>query len=147
MSNLIITLISIALIGLVALSTLFFGGDAFNRGAAKAAANTLINQASQIDGANTLYFQDNQEDAADVGTLVSDSYLGSAPNPGEAGDTWSIANGVSTSENVRQATCDAVNEVAGTDELAETDLAATLAEMDTQFGCHAVGGTLTFVHK
>jgi len=119
MSNLIITLISIALIGIVAVSTLFFGGDAFNKGSAKANANTVISQASQIDSANTLHFLDKQANAADVNALVAGTYLASVPSPGSVVDGGSYvldaANGSVELSGVPVSVCEKINEVAGLD--------------------------------
>ena len=51
MANLIITIISIALVAVAALMGAYYGGAAFLEGQAKARANALVNKASQIGGA------------------------------------------------------------------------------------------------
>lgn len=55
MFSLIITIISIALVAALALATLYFGGDAFERGSSEAQASKLVLQSQQISGALSLY--------------------------------------------------------------------------------------------
>ncbi|NLC21536.1 MAG: hypothetical protein GX771_06450, partial [Halomonadaceae bacterium] len=107
MFSLIITIISIALVAALALATLYFGGDAFNQGSAKAAASTVVNQAQQINGANTLHYLDFQSYATDVGDLVDGDYLASAPNPGTiSSEDYDIdTDGSITLDGVTSAVC------------------------------------------
>jgi hypothetical protein len=44
MFSLLITIISIALVAVLAMPTLFYGGAAFNKGSASAQASRLINE-------------------------------------------------------------------------------------------------------
>lgn len=153
MFSLIITIISIALVGALAMATLYFGGDAFQQGSAKAAASTVVNQASQINGANTLSFLDNQAYAADVTALVTGDYLASAPNPGSISDQdYALStDGSITLTGLTDAVCEQVNEQAGATQATYADLAAAVAGMGEQFGCHLVGASgsevATFVFK
>ncbi|HRJ12306.1 MAG TPA: hypothetical protein PKW15_03570 [Alphaproteobacteria bacterium] len=80
MANLIITIISIALVAVAALMGAYYGGTAFMEGQAKARAVKVINDFAQIEGAIKLYGVNN------AGTSV----LPGAPfyNP-VAGD-WSV---------------------------------------------------------
>ena len=55
MANLIITVISIALVAVAALMGAYYGGSAFMEGQAKANANSLVQGAEQIKGALTMY--------------------------------------------------------------------------------------------
>jgi hypothetical protein len=166
MFSLIITIISIALVAALALATLYFGGDAFNQGSAKASASTLVNQASQINGANTLYFLDNQA-YSDMSGLVP-NFLAATPNPGTAGDAYAIdqsgtglagkAGGI-TSQNIPVAVCNALNEQSGAPntiawaaDITHAGVAANLAALDdVQFGCFADSSAnvtgFTFVYK
>lgn len=82
MFSLIITIISIALVAALALATLYYGGDAFNRGSAAAVASQLINEGQQVNGAYAIA----QADAAAGGTavttwggLVTGEYLSQLP--------------------------------------------------------------------
>lgn len=80
MFQLIVAVISIALVAALALASIYYGGSAFNQGQLKAQVTTLINQAQQIVGANTLYKTDNGgSNAASVAALVP-TYLAVAPS-------------------------------------------------------------------
>lgn len=59
MANLIITIISIALVAVAALMGAYYGGTAFLQGQAKAQANSLINQGQQIAAAWLTYSANN----------------------------------------------------------------------------------------
>lgn len=77
MFQLIVAVISIALVAALALASIWYGGEAFTRGQLKAQVTTMINQAQQISGANTLYKTDNGGlDATDVAQLVAPSASG-----------------------------------------------------------------------
>lgn len=58
MANLIITVISIALVAVAALMGAYYGGTAFMDGQAKAHANYLIESGKQLAGAWQLYAND-----------------------------------------------------------------------------------------
>lgn len=158
MFSLIITVISIALVAALALATLYFGGDAFNQGSAKAGAATLVNHASQISGANTLFFLDNQDYAGVTAGASADlvpDYLAAVPNPGNIAGEYAVTSGASKilAADVSTAVCDALNQQAGVpDSDATTDgyQHGITAEADLdayQFGCFDDTGTLTFVYK
>ena len=59
MFNLIVAVISIALIAALAAASLFYGGDSFAKSSARAEAATLISQAQQVAGAAALFRIDN----------------------------------------------------------------------------------------
>jgi type II secretory pathway pseudopilin PulG len=169
MFSLIITIISIALVAALALATLYFGGDAFNQGSAKAAAATIVNQASQINGANTLHFLDKQEyntvlsdgvtDPAN--DLVDGGYLSSLPSPGDSatGDyaVTAVDDPSITLDGVKKAVCEAVNIQSGLmqsgDSIPVVDGTTNSVLSDavtTQFGCAEDGtgaGAYTFLFK
>ena len=111
MFSLIITIISIALVAALAVASVYYGGSAFSQGSAKASASTLVAQAQQIAGANTLYANDNGGTfAQNVDDLVPE-YLSAAPIPSSkvAVGSWEIgANNVITLDLV-----DGATEVAG----------------------------------
>lgn len=48
MSNLIITIISIALVAVAAIMGAYYGGSAFTQNTTQVAANSIINEAQQI---------------------------------------------------------------------------------------------------
>lgn len=55
MFSIIIVLISIVLVALLAAAVIYYGGDSFNKGNAKAKAAEILNQAELIKGAFTAY--------------------------------------------------------------------------------------------
>jgi hypothetical protein len=118
MFNLIITVISIALVAALALASIYYGGPALSKGSAKATAATLVNQGQQISGANTMYAQENGgADAAALSDLQTAEYLSSVPTP-PVGTAWAIdtVNDVFTVDlgaGDTAAICDAVNSQAG----------------------------------
>jgi hypothetical protein len=59
MSNLIITIISIALVAVAALMGAYYGGSAFLQGQSKARTNQFINIGNQIISSWTYYAVDN----------------------------------------------------------------------------------------
>lgn len=59
MFNLIVAVISIALIAAMAAASIFYGGDGFSKSSARAQAATLISQAQQIAGAAAIYKVEN----------------------------------------------------------------------------------------
>lgn len=112
MFSLIITIISIALVGALAITTLFFGGDAFLKGKSEAEAAQYINESQQISAAVRLYQAENAgEMPSDLqADLVDNNYLKELPVSGELwqiGDN-SLVKGVKDAE-----TCEKVNEKGG----------------------------------
>lgn len=78
MFSLIITIISIALVAALALATLYYGGDAFNKGTAGAEASRLINEGQQVNGAVALAKAD-ANPATTLAGLVTAGYLSQLP--------------------------------------------------------------------
>ena len=139
MFSLIITIISIALVAALAVATIYYGGDAFNQGTTKAKASTIVNQAQQIAGANTLYKSNTGGFAADVAALVTNSYLASAPVSPDLGTTYSVdaSNKVSATLNgTADAICKQINVIAG---VADGTTAA-----GKQFQCDTTTKVVTF---
>jgi hypothetical protein len=111
MFNLIVAVISIALIAAMAAASIFYGGESFSASSARAEAATLINQALQIDGAADLFKTNNlgsmvvsDQPSCDGGTLsdcalprlVDQGYLSAIPRaPADLlfpGTSWSISD-------------------------------------------------------
>lgn len=139
MFSLIITIISIALVAALAVATIYYGGDAFNQGSSKAKASTVINQAQQIAGANTLYKSDKGSFTDSLSALQTGKYLASVPTAdvvATPGYTVSTANVVSATlvANTTEV-CQKINDIAN-----GTDTGAFNAS--AQFGCNA--GAFTF---
>ena len=55
MFSIIIVLISIVLVAVLVAAVIYYGGDSFNKGTAKAKAGEILNQAEMIKGAFTAY--------------------------------------------------------------------------------------------
>lgn len=91
MFSLIITLVSIALVAALALATLYFGGDAFNKGDASARAAQIVIQGQQLLSAADLFFADKGRWPASVDELVSTDYLKQVPSVSSASAQDSLA--------------------------------------------------------
>ena len=116
MFSLIITIISIALVAALAVATIYYGGDAFNQGTTKAKASTIVNQAQQVAGANTLFKSNTGSFAGTVSDLVSQAYLGSAPVSADLDVTYAVSptNVVTaTLKSTAGEICKQVNVIAG----------------------------------
>jgi len=79
MFSLIITIISVALVAALALATLYYGGDAFNQGRAKANAARVANQGQQLVAAADLFRANRGRYPDSIAELVSTDYLKSVP--------------------------------------------------------------------
>lgn len=125
MVNLIITLISIALIAIVAVAALYNGGDAFRQGSADASAAQLMNAGQQISAANELYAVDNGGTYTTSLTDLTDGgeYLSSVPRLPEGVTESEITiadNGVVTMTGVADEVCVSLAEVDDVDSLPTT---------------------------
>ncbi len=81
MSNLIITVISIALVAVAALMAVWYGGDVYMGARYKAAANTVLSQTQQIVAAYTQYRLDGNMPSSQIvisgaDVLAANGYLG-----------------------------------------------------------------------
>lgn len=98
MFSLIITIITIALVAALAISSIYYGGDAFNSGSTQAAASTIVNQAQQIAAASDMFRAQNAgRRPANIAALTDEQrFLQSAPIlpdgyfTGESGGAWTI---------------------------------------------------------
>jgi len=79
MFNLIVAVISIALIAAMAAASIFYGGAAFGSGTAQAQASTLVNNGQQISGAQQLYMIDNSGNRANNIDVLTPAYLQALP--------------------------------------------------------------------
>lgn len=152
MSNLIITLISIALVAAVAVAALYNGGDAFRQGSAKASSAQLINAAQQITAANLLYANNNGGSyASSLNQLTSGgTYLQSTPrvpegfsiNPAISSNIIRIQNATGT--DASDSICKAVNKTSGYGE----NILAEESDVDRSFGCYGTAKAISnFVFK
>lgn len=152
MFSLIITIISIALVAALAVASVYYGGQAFSQGTAKANASTLVSQAQQIAGANTLYANDHNGSfvaaGAVTGSALTPDYLSSAPvaKADLVDAQWQVAAGNVVTIDLD----DGATEVAAQIRLqaGQAANAADLASATTQFGViEAAGGDLSFFYK
>lgn len=159
MFNLIVAVISIALIAAMAAASIFYGGEAFSESTAQAQASTLVNNGQQISGAQQLYMIDNSGvRAAAIADLTTNNYLQAIPTPPasvvDAG-TWEIAGAgelavIDLVAANATAVCASIGEqgglATGTVTAAGAPVASDLTG-DAQFGCLTDGGGLIFAYK
>lgn len=148
MFQLIVAVISIALVAALAIASIFYGGEAFTKSSEKANVTALVNQAQQISGAYQLYKTDNGAAPADVSALTP-AYLASLPTPpkvvGETApgvnDVWAIA-GSTVEIDLKGAAADVDSDTV----CAEITKQAG-HKTDGQFRCEAGTTHLKFVFK
>jgi hypothetical protein len=112
MFSLIITIISIALVALLAVATIYYGGSAFTRGGDGATAARLINEGQQLNGARVLAQVDNAPAAS--AALVADlapTYLSQIPANWTRDNTASVFS--FSAASLTAAVCTEVNTRAG----------------------------------
>lgn len=154
MFQLIIAIIAIALVAVLAVASLYYGGTAFSSGSVKAAASTVVSQAQQISAADVLYQNENGGTIASAASVLAPSYLASIPvlstKIGGAAPAWVLASDGSVSNTVAsQQICDAVNaQTSFTDPGSLTDAAGLVGALGTaQYGCAKTGATFTFAYR
>ena len=90
MFNLIISIIAIALVVVLAGASLYYGGDAFNKGSEEAKASTYINQAQQVQAAATLFKASNGGLPTNLAQLVTDKYMAGTPKLATGTGAWEV---------------------------------------------------------
>lgn len=93
MFALIISIISIALVALLAVATIYYGGDVATNASDAARKDRIAAQGAQIHGAALLYYNDKQALPASVEVLASEGYLNSVPFIPVGESSWLIKNG------------------------------------------------------
>lgn len=130
MFQLLVAVIAIALVVLMVLVGMYYGGDAHTEAALRAQYTRNMNVAAQIDGALHLYYQEHAvypNDGTDplvddvlLGHLRDETYLKDIPD----GD-WKVKPGFiykPIEADATRAQCEALNRVAGVDLASATDL-------------------------
>jgi type II secretory pathway pseudopilin PulG len=155
MFQLIVAVISIALVAALAIASIFYGGEAFTKSSEKANVTALINQAQQISGAYQLYKTDFGNGASDVDALVTGKYLAAAPNPSKiATGVWEIdaATGrvtvdltAASAPTLTTGACAEVIRQAGGTVDATTGVGTALA--NAQFSCEGAATPVKFTFK
>lgn len=105
MFSLIISMISIALVVLLALATLYYGGTAFGSGAAKARATQLVNEVEQLRTAIQLFQTDNNRLPASFQELLDGNYLKDVPNQWTDAENFFTSRIGDSSMSVQADTC------------------------------------------
>lgn len=152
MFSLIVSIISIALVAVLAAASIYYGGDAFVKGSAKALASTVVTQAQQISSAHTLYKNDEGgSEAPSIQALVVGGYLASVPaapvnvaadtdtnTTGKQPAPWVLgANDVTLAVD-NDEVCALINEQAN---------GTSAFSSNAQFGCQTNGATMSFVYN
>jgi type II secretory pathway pseudopilin PulG len=109
MFSLILTLIGIALVAVLALATLYYGGVAFKQGASAAEAAQVVNEGQQVRAALTLYQNAHGETASSLDELVTNKYLSAAPKG------WALVDGYAYTPTLDEGVCLAANRKVGID--------------------------------
>lgn len=104
MFSLIITIISIALVAVLAVATIYYGGATFTKSGNKAAATRILTAGAQINGAVEMYKGTRGEVPATLDDLVSTNLLKSIP----AGE-WTTANDYVVASGINELQCKEAN--------------------------------------
>ena len=89
MTNLIVSIIAIALAALTIIAVAYYGGSAFNNRGEQAVVGRLINEGEQIKGAIDYYRVEHGNQVPDnLTTLVNGNYLVDVPKGAQ--DKWSL---------------------------------------------------------
>jgi hypothetical protein len=100
MFALIITLVSIALVAVLAIATIWYGGGTFTKGGAKAKAARVMNDGAQITGAIEAYKAQTGEVPTSIDALITAKFLAVVPK----GD-WSMGNDYIVAANLEEQQC------------------------------------------
>lgn len=144
MFSLIISIISILLVAALALATIYYGGNAFNKGTDEAVASQLINEGQQLQGARTLKNQAAAIKSGDLVPTLAPDYLAQVPAGWDQATDISVANSAFTKTIDSVPVCAAVNFKAGqktADGKGKTDL--TAVPSGAQFACVTTGSGAT----
>lgn len=136
MTGIVLVIVGILLAAAAALFVVFYGGDAYNAGNARAAAATIVNMGENVRHAADLYRMQEGGEAPDMAALVAQKYLTQAPDPGSLGRplaTWRtmrpVGGGVVDAyvmDGVDEKVCREINRQTGNaDPLAENAPVAT----------------------
>jgi hypothetical protein len=163
MFQLIVAVISIALVAALAIASIYYGGEAFQKSSLKANVTTLVNGGQQIAGGQALYKTDHSGiSATDLDDLILDAdgnqYLTAAPGvSGAAAGDWSLntdgsvavvaVNTAGTLEICNEAAKQAGEAEYAADQAALTALPATATEPTGQFGCFKTATGVNFGFK
>lgn len=136
MFSFIVVLISIALVILIALATIHYGGDILTKSSSDATANALHNEGAQIKAAfdtyrakNHVYPKGNEDEIKQE--LLDKKYLRGFP---DRANGWSIITDFAVTEGQSDEQCLAVNKLYGIDYIPSCDA----PEVQTRTACCAM---------
>lgn len=155
MFSLIITIISIALVAVLALASIYYGGSAVGQGSDSARASQLINEGQQLQGLAAMSTAQGNT-VTTVADLVTTGHLSQAV-PGWAVDGAAFVR-VAVDEDVdvagiqdstlSTAACAEVNDRSDAAPAGGyADVAAALADNGQVFFCTDIGGANTVVYR
>lgn len=116
MTSLIISIISIVLVGLLTAATIFYlNGDAVTGYSSQAKTSGLINQATHINAATSMFFSDKGRNPETIQELVSEGYLQDTITGVSLGvsTSWDFAGDYAFASVGDEATCRALNKELG----------------------------------
>lgn len=108
MFSLVITIISIALVAVLAAAAIYYGGTAFTTAGADADAVRVINESHQLSGAISLYKAAEGTDVSDLSVLVTKDYLKALPS-----GAWQVVEGGVARTDLTESQCLAANKKLG----------------------------------
>lgn len=97
MANMILTVIAVALVAIIVVIGVFYGGVAFSSYQAEANASRLINEAEQIAGTVSLYANEQYVLPSSITELVEKEYFSEAPAKG-VNTRWRLSKGYAVNE-------------------------------------------------
>ncbi|WP_018234217.1 hypothetical protein [Thioalkalivibrio thiocyanodenitrificans] len=117
MFSLIITIISILLVAVLAIASIYFGGTAWNQGGTKAAVTQYFNEGQQIAAAATLYRAENGgRNPESIQVLLDNNYLRVLPE-----GQWEFGNEIITRGSLNYDQCLLANQMAGYEDVPMCD--------------------------
>jgi type II secretory pathway pseudopilin PulG len=117
-TGIILVIVGILLAAAAALMVVFYGGDAYNAGNARAAANTIVNLGENVRHAVDLYKMQEGANPTDPQALVASGYLTAMPDMGTLGkpsSTWRTVQAAGPQsqsyviDDVDERICDEIN--------------------------------------
>jgi len=147
MFSLIITIISIALVAVLALASIYYGGNAVGQGSDSARASQLINEGQQLQGLAAMSTAQGNTVTA-VADLVTTGHLSQAV-PGWNVDGAAFVRAAAVGdETLTVAACAEVNNRSNAAPAGGyADVAAALADNGQVFFCTDIGGANTVVYR
>jgi hypothetical protein len=137
MFQLIVAVISIALVAALAIASIYYGGSAFSSSSLRANVVTLVNAGQQISGAQALYKTDNGIAAASIAALSAPSTTGVTYLSAEPGKSSIVADAAMWEVSTTEATIALKTPLVSSDVCKEV---ARQAGNNGQFGCDGVKG-------